>query len=617
MRRDISEKSSPKKRGFSNWLKKEFSTTYKKLWNDKQDDESFCLIGKNEKWKIIAAISVIFCFILLSLLKHWEVTNESWGYWYFSKVFLDTGKFVNFDRSPIYTLYLGLFTWMGYPISYIIEYVVTTLFVSLSLFFFIKPYLKIPLATVAVILCIPFMTAADPAVQILALGFAFLAIIARRKWPDRKGKSISYALFGFAYLFRGVYLVFLLAYLGWDFIKIVKKLNWKKFCSIIRPRFVDSLIVIVILLSVLFIVNQSDDEWNNVWLANVDYFPGDGESLIDASFIETINWEYADDTYEFPDQTDFYFTNQELFNGETTIFGAIQANPDYVMKQWSENTVGMINAALDLTNIPRIFVFQGIIICLLIGFAGIKYSIDKKEWVFIICCGLSIIPVILFSVPKTRYMIPFIPIIIIAVAWILIKIEKLIEMAGVKLKKSNPSLKERISRIQKLTKMHVWKSFVIGLILLLFFTNGIVYWTGFAEELGSDIEQGDIRILDSRDYMRQSYSEIESIIANCNGVMAYEHRFIAAFLDFPREKIYDIWEIPPFGRYNNSEYDGLRPDRIDCLLISNELPLSNSSGANTGLRYWSYIHPYEQELLRLGASNIEISGYGRAVILNS
>ena len=128
MERKLSKAASAKRGGFTNYIKNRVASTYKKMWDDTQNDESFCIVGKNEKWKLIIAFSVIVFFVLLSLLKHWEVTNESWGYWYFSKVFLDTGKFVNFDRSPIYTVYLSLFVWLGYPLSYILEYIVTTLF---------------------------------------------------------------------------------------------------------------------------------------------------------------------------------------------------------------------------------------------------------------------------------------------------------------------------------------------------------------------------------------------------------------------------------------------------------------------------------------------------------
>jgi len=95
------------------------------------------------------------------------------------------------------------------------------------------------------------------------------------------------------------------------------------------------------------------------------------------------------------------------------------------------------------------------------------------------------------------------------------------------------------------------------------------------------------------------------------------NKVTGAFSKLPREKIYDIWEIPPYGTLDKSDYSGLTPERIDCLLISEGLQTRTGLATNIRVRYQNYIKPYMHELLRMGALSIEILGYGRAVILKS
>ena len=69
----------------------------------------------------------------LTLFRHWEPGGETFLYWFFARVFGETGTFIILGRSPLYVLYLNLFHWMGYPTSVTVEYVATTLITAISL----------------------------------------------------------------------------------------------------------------------------------------------------------------------------------------------------------------------------------------------------------------------------------------------------------------------------------------------------------------------------------------------------------------------------------------------------------------------------------------------------
>ena len=64
--------------------------------------------------KQLAVIGVVsIAAAILTLFKQQEISGESWGYWFFARVFADTGEFVAADRSPLYTLYLNGCRWLG------------------------------------------------------------------------------------------------------------------------------------------------------------------------------------------------------------------------------------------------------------------------------------------------------------------------------------------------------------------------------------------------------------------------------------------------------------------------------------------------------------------------
>ena len=92
-----------------------------------------------DKYQIPIAAFVIAAAAALTLFRHWEPTGETWGYWFFARVFAETGKFIIFDRSPLCVLYLNLFRWIGYPASVTLESIATLFLVSGSLIILFKP----------------------------------------------------------------------------------------------------------------------------------------------------------------------------------------------------------------------------------------------------------------------------------------------------------------------------------------------------------------------------------------------------------------------------------------------------------------------------------------------
>ena len=118
---------------------------------------SFQSKSQKKYLEIFIVVLIILSAILYSLLKNWEM-SESLRSWFFARVFAETGKFIVLDRSPLHMLYLNLFQWMGYPISVIVEHIVTSLIVILALICLFKRYFGLILATFVSLLWIPFLT---------------------------------------------------------------------------------------------------------------------------------------------------------------------------------------------------------------------------------------------------------------------------------------------------------------------------------------------------------------------------------------------------------------------------------------------------------------------------
>ena len=145
--------------------------------------------------------------------------------------------------------------------------------------------------------------------------------------------------------------------------------------------------------------------------------------------------------------------------------------------------------------------------------------------------------------------------------------------------------------------------------MLVIFSTGLSTWPDMIIDLARDFKNGDVRVLERREdpSPRASYEDVHSIIQHCNGLMATDHVFIGTFMNVP---IYDIQEIPPFGRLGYPEYNGLNPKRIDCVVV-------NSYVTNFyPHRYPNYIEPYVIQLKELGATSYVVPRYGKIVVLD-
>ena len=556
-------------------------------------------IHLDRKLKISLVLVVVLIGIGISMFKNWEITGESWGYWFFARVLGEGGGFVVFGRSPLYTLYLNAFRWIGYPNSVTIEYVVTTLITVMALVLLFKRYFGLWLAVFAALLWIPYLQVMEPPVQKLALAFSCLAVVVRLEGKISFRYSLFYALLVIAWMFRPTYVILIIVFVGWDLVMGIRQRKNNAYRKFLSPRHAWP-IMIVAVLSFWFVSSQSDHPWNNVYSGTTKWFPVSGKNLGKASFFQKYNMAYIRLEYGSYEGKDWYFTNQELFGDAENVIEAVKYNPAFVFKFIQYNIRKIVMSALGyMTSLKYIFksIFALLLIIELFIFIGaLNASNNPLVKVFLIGNLFVLGSIAIFEI-KSRYFFPLIPILSLSAGWYGYKFRKLFYLFSHR-------------------KLKPLGHFIVPLLLILF-TNGLVGWSSILSDLKDKIMSGRVSVLESSNSsMKSIFSEIVPLIKDCDGVLTGENNFLGAFSDIPIEKIYDVFEIPPFGSLKDSDYNGLNPNRVDCLLISNSLSTGIGNATNWQIRYDNYIEPYVDQLLDAGAFIYDIPHYGRAIVLS-
>ncbi|MFC1769211.1 hypothetical protein ACFLZX_05600 [Nanoarchaeota archaeon] len=520
-------------------------------------------------------------------------------------------------RSPLYVSYIGLFSWIGYPNSVIIEYIITSLVLTSSIVIFFRKYIGPYYSTLAALIWLPFFYTAEPPVQMLALAFSLLGLHIKITRKGHFWNAIFYTFLGIAALFRGTYFILLILFLAWDVFKLIKnsKIN-------IRPIFKYWPVLIILSLYLLFSINQTNHQWNNADISTMTWFPYDGKSLSEGGVIHNYNWNYILQKYGTCKFHDHYFTNQELFDGADNIFDAIKANPQFVITQYFKNFKFIPHQLLQLTifspfaNSQEIIDFIKanfsinlglfvllLIILIILSFilyirSKINFRILNNEYLIVFIIGTFIMHAVflIFVHSKLRYLVAFVPIILLFTILIFDNLRNWVNL--------------------KWPKKKIIILPFLFLTLLLVFSNGLENWTRIGSNIVDSVEDNELHLLESNYFSPKSnYETINAILPKCHGVMSLEHRFIGAYTDIDLNKLYDVWEIPPFGNLTNSTYEGLRFNRINCVFASFIFEEGHGCGTNTYLRYHNYVKPYTEEMVKHGAEVHQLPKYGYAYIL--
>ena len=558
--------------------------------------------------KYFLPLIFIISFVVLSMFSDWEMGGESWGYWYFSEIFKKYGEFIIFDRSPIYVLYLTFFNWLNYPYSTYVEYLFTTSFCSYALFLFSRKFLNTAVSLIAACICIPFLQISEPPVQKLALALSLFALIVRYNGINRKLMMTSYALLLLAYCFRQTYLFLILIFLTFDLITFYKQRNIFNFKKLIPQINSDWPLITVLILFVYFILNQSTSNFNNVWMSDTTWLPSDGKKMKDGGGLQMLNAFYILKTYGSYVGQDIYITNKEAFNNANTYIGAIVANPKIFIQMLIYNIRIFIPILLTPVFEPTINIwivkaFYKTLIFLTIFYGSFKFAVQKRITNFFIGSSILIL-LLLIAQPKERYLMPVIPIFIMASCYYADFFVKYLSFNNLNDKYFN--------RQKKLYSIY----FLMFFSFLSFFN--FEHWGMATKNMIKQLNKNNYEVLSNKSnfLLSKSFKTLKNVSINCKGLMSLENLFLGSFVN-KDINYYSVFEIPPFGTLtnNNNLYNGLNQNRINCIFVSKQLDVAIGAGTNVELRYKNYIKPYVNQLIKNGAIKYIVPNYGTAYVL--
>jgi hypothetical protein len=615
----------------------------------------------------LVATAILGVGVLSCLTGHWEMGGESWGYWAFARLFAETGQFNLIDRSPLYILYLNAFRWLGYPNAVTVEFVISGLIVGLGLVRLLQTIGGMRVAIFATFLWLPvLLLGMEPPPQKLALACCCFGVVIRQNAEDRRRLVASYALLLLAYFLRPSYLAVVFVFICWDGVVLSRNPRWRDLIGALRPRLgTDWPLLLALGLGGWFLSMQSPSRFNNAHFSSTTWFPGGSTaSLADAHFIQGFNWKYIESKYGSFVGHDFYITNQELFKGATDVWGAVKANPLFLAEQISRNL--KIAPAIILsfaTELPVVSVQAFVISALLLGavfYGAVRASWEKKALLLFVLGHLPlIISGALVTPESARHYCPMLPICSLSALWYAAKMREILPTLKPSLWLIGGSLVGIVAisffLVHRLhggaVTLHglgfaiiaypcllllavvgsygvrsadgtekPWvglaKPLVAPLVVVLL-SSGAAKWSSLTTNLYADWRAGDIRVLELRggQSMKGAYEKLKPLVQGKKGILSLEHNFVFAFMGVPMESIYDVWEIPPFGRLGDPAYDGLRPDRVDCVLVSQQLSTGVGAGTNLQLRFEGYIRPYVDLVLASGANSFAVDGFGQIVAI--
>lgn len=566
--------------------------------------------------KIILTVLILIVAIFSTLLLPWEPSTETWGYWVFSRILVETGRFIVPDRSPLYTLYLIPFHIFNYPYSVYLETVITTFLCVAAFIGFLKKYIGLPLAIIGTLVWLPFIVISEPSVQKLALACVSLALYIRETYKSRFVNALFYTLLLFAYFFRLTYGPVIFFFVAYDLYKQIRK-SHGRMSTLFRVSIkTDWPLLIPIALYLSFVLFQSPHPWNATTFSSTQWFPS-AKKIPMTYFLNQI---YIQENYYSLEKPDIYFSNKLLFGDAQTIVGALRVNSHFILSHVGQNLLGFLSIFSGLTVIqpwlsqfPNSNLFH-VMLFIMISY-GALMAVPKTTKIYFIAIICTLLLGFTISLTSPRYLFSLIPIYIISMWWY---------------GKTFINLLLFLLPANKFIA-HVRRVSTVVLTGLLFIVSGngeaahywnaSLGWSGIINSLVALPEKHTITLLTSTSTdptaisMHTSFSVLEKLSQQCHGIMTMEYPFIGAFMHIPLSYVYDIWEIPPFGSYGDRTYTDLRPDRINCLFVSRGLSMGEGKPTNNRIRYLSYIKPYEDVLMSQKARRYTIPSYGYAVIL--
>ena len=390
------------------------------------------ILDLNSILHLVCIILVLLLAIYLLTPRYWEPSAESWKQWAAASILKDTGGFPVFSLGPLYVLYLQLFSYLSYPLSMQLEYVLTHLFAAVAIYLLLRSYLRQRYALLLTIAWIPHLAVIEPGGVMAGIGFLSLYLCSKKGPLQNQSLLHHQGYFPLtlmaAALSHSVYVIFLLGHILGTLV-----FRWKVNVPLLNfqanrakaqsvTRLLQAGLVIILLFT--FIQPSLRPDHNHMVMDPV-YAPVSLENPLQLAFFQIGNGHYM--KRNFPESAwlyqDWYTTNQQAYGGAKTILQGFLNQPVTVVKNM------LMNLGLGI-QIPSYF-FAGaylgpvtlwLWILLLIGFWEMIRQWRQQKNIPQLCAILSgttaALAAMTITAFNTRYVVTLLPVFLVVLSYI-------------------------------------------------------------------------------------------------------------------------------------------------------------------------------------------------------
>lgn len=381
-------------------------------WNSKKD----FLLG--------ILFSTVFIYFLTP--RFWELNQETWKAWSESHILRQTGGFPFFSHGPLYVVYLSLFSFLKYPNSVFVEYILTHVFCYTALFLLLRKMWAPVWSWILLAAWIPHLAILEPTAALAGMGFLALymkdhdsTVIADYFPASLIAAAMCHSAFG----------IFLVGHVMGAFFE--RQFIQKKFQSFQRPGFLEALIKGGLFTLALVTVIHPSRRWDhNHEMMDSTYCPIPLTNPVTDGFFQIGTFYYA--TRNYPASTlyqqDWYFTHQAAYNGAQTIAQAVFRRPDTVIKNLGENFGGLLRLpliyvtgafkrSLHLDVFLALFSYVICFVGLIVLFHGFREKKSIARGLSMTLGTLSAVTAFMLTIFSPRYVLTLLPVAFVVIQY--------------------------------------------------------------------------------------------------------------------------------------------------------------------------------------------------------
>ena len=570
-------------------------------------------------WRLIAVIGLIVA-VLVSLRMP-DMDSENIGSWFHAKLFLKDFSFIEIARSPLYQMYLVPFSFLPHPASIISEKIVTTFLCFLPVAGLMWAYFGRGIGLAAAVLAAPDLFQILPTPQALAFAAICLALFVRRQQPFLRVSTIStaYTLLLVAWLLRSNTVIVLGVFVVYDLCRIYAGRLWQG-----TPRKIQAgrhwPLLAALAVFMVMALNPSSHRWNNYQQIEQTWQPVHGQMDTVLSYMAAIHFRNRDPkTGGQP--FDLYYTHKRFFGDAENFPSMVLTNPGELIRHIGRNVGAFLTTSVSMTQAGQFLLrFTGLgqkkgrggaldHRYVAVGASGVLgamflYMIwglwrdPARRELAVLAFGLATATGVagLLTIGSSQRVLYF------AYGLFMIMAAFYAEQLFAWANRARPR--------------RMIPAITAGTALFLLTQGGwakagqagtALGWARIAHNI-SDIPAFGLRPAFYKGLNPDLFAVINRQWPRCRGLMTAEMpQLIGAFTDIPEERLFSPFEIPPFGVFGDSDYSGLRKDRVNCLYVPKSVMAAGiDSPTNIRLRYRSYIKPYMRKLLLEGGRKIEL-----------